>query len=385
MSDLKIRFSRFTSARDVFLAELVGSIDASTVHIFQQELEKARRQGVSKLVLDISKIKYVNSTGLGSLVKYADAFRSAGGGLVLLKVPPKVKIVIEMLGLDEFFEMVGTSQEALARLTKTAPTVSPAAPQVAKRPSPAVTREQKTPSAPTARPKPSTARTVTATPASKATTAKPTSAAPSKPAPPPQPTSPAPAAKTTSTAPVAPPKPAPPPRPTPTATFPIVVPCGTCSVDVEIPRTGNFKCPRCQTTISVDSAGNASFFAPNKPIPVQIILSSNSIACEALKGFVGTVAERMGFGASDAAAVKSAVEEIASVIADRVYQGEENTYSVLITPDVDELTVVFSDHGETLPTDAVRSVFPRSSAAFDEFEVTPHPRGGNIIRFVKRK
>jgi len=156
-------------------------------------------------------------------------------------------------------------------------------------------------------------------------------------------------------------------------------------VDVEIPRTGNFKCPRCQTTISVDSAGNVSFFAPNKPIPVQIILSSNSIAGEALKGFVGTVAERLGFSASDAAAVKSAVEEVASVIADRVYQGEENTYSVLITPDVNELTVVFSDHGETLPADAVHSVFPQSSKAFEEFEVTPHPRGGNIIRFVKRK
>jgi len=379
MSDLKIRFSRFASARDVFLAELVGSIDASTVHIFQQELEKARRQGVNKLVLDVSKIKYVNSTGLGSLVKYADAFRSAGGGLVLLKVPPKVKIVIEMLGLHEFFEMVGTSQEALARLTKAAPAVSPTAPTVVKRPSPVATPKQRRPAA---RPAPSAARAATAAPAPKAPPGKPTPAAPAKPVPTAKPA--APAAKP-APQPVAPPKPAPPRRPAPTAAFPIVVPCGTCGVDVEIPRTGNFKCPRCQTTISVDSAGNVSFFAPNKPIPVQIILSSNSIAGEALKGFVGTVAERLGFSASDAAAVKSAVEEVASVIADRVYQGEENTYSVLITPDVNELTVVFSDHGETLPADAVRSVFPQSSKAFEEFEVTPHPRGGNIIRFVKRK
>jgi len=114
-------------------------------------------------------------------------------------------------------------------------------------------------------------------------------------------------------------------------------------------------------------------------------LSSNSIASEALKRFVGTVAEKLGFGASVASAIVGAVGEVASVIANRVYQGEENTYSVIITPDVNQLTVVFSDHGETLPTDVVRSVFPRSSRAFDEFEVTPHPRGGNIIRFVKRK
>lgn len=381
MSDLKIRFSRFTNARDVFLAELDGSIDASTVHIFQQGLEKARRQGVNKLVLDISRIRYVNSTGLGSLVKYADAFRAAGGGLVLLKVPPKVKIVIEMLGLHEFFEMAATPQEALARLTEAASAGSSAAPAVAQRPAP-VAAKQVSPSAPVARPKPSATRGAMAASPPKAPTAKPPSQPPSKPADAQQPA--ASAAKPAAPAPAAPQKTAP-PRPTSAATFPIVVPCGTCTVDVEIPRSGNFKCPRCQTIISVDSAGNVSFFAPNKPIPFQMTLSSNSIASEALKGFVGVVAERLGFGASDTSAIVAAVAEVASVIAERVYQGEENTYSVVITPDANELTVVFSDHGETLPADVVSSVFPHSSTAFDEFEVSPHPRGGNIIRFVKRK
>lgn len=383
MADLKIRFSRFAAARDVFLAELAGSIDASTVHIFQQELEKARRQGVNKLVLDVSKIKYVNSTGLGSLVKYADAFRAAGGGLVLLKVPPKVKIVIEMLGLHEFFEMVNTSREALSKLTGGVPAVSPSAPTVVKRPSPVAKRPpataapKKSPSRPPATP--SDAQPVPKPKRPPAPPKSPVVKAPPKPTAvstkPPQPSAPS-----------APPKPAAPPKPIPSLpSFPIVVTCGSCGVDLEVPRSGNFKCPRCQATINIDAAGNASYFAPNKPLSFQMVLASNKIATEALKSFVGVVAEHVGFGNQDTAALKSAVEEISNVIANRVYEGEENTYSVLITPETNSLTVVFSDHGESLPPDAVRSVFPQSSKSFEEFEVTPHPRGGNLIRIVKRK
>ena len=113
MSELDVQFSELDEAPGIHFAELSGAIDASTVHIFQNQLEDARKRGVTKLIMDISKIKYVNSTGLGSLVKYADTFKAAGGGVVLLRVPAKVKIVIEMLGLHEFFEMCSSEQEAI--------------------------------------------------------------------------------------------------------------------------------------------------------------------------------------------------------------------------------------------------------------------------------
>src|SRR5437588_9414462 len=116
------------------VAELSGAIDGNTVPDFQQMLEKVKTEGVRRLILDMSKIKYVNSTGLGSLVKYADSFKNSGGGMALIKVPAKVKIVIEMLGLNAFFDIctdLGAALEALDKKSE-----APAEPRGGKQPPP---------------------------------------------------------------------------------------------------------------------------------------------------------------------------------------------------------------------------------------------------------
>jgi len=353
MAELKIRFSRFASAKDIFLAELSGSIDASTVNKFQGELEKARKQGINKLVLDVSGIKYVNSTGLGSLVKYADAFRAAGGGLVLLKVPPKMKIVIEMLGLHEFFDMYNTSREALMRLSPAA-----AAPAPAAKPAPARTTEAKT--VPASAMKKATTRTPVPV-------AKPVATPKAKPAP-------TPAAR-------------PPSRPRVAAPrgYPALVTCATCGVDIELTAAGSYKCPRCSTFLFADNTGNINFYGIKKPIPLQLVLVSDAVSTEALKQFIGTVAEKSGFDTTATDAIKSATEEVANIISSKVYNNKGNTYSVLVLSEPKGLTIKFADHGEPLPADAKRKLFPQSSLAFEEFEITPHAKGGNIITLFKKK
>jgi len=347
MPELKTRFLRFTSAKDVFLAELSGSIDASTVNKFRADLEKARKQGIKKLVLDVSGIKYVNSTGLGILVKYADAFRSAGGGLILLKVPPKMKIVIEMLGLHEFFDMYSTPREALKRLS----------PAVAKPISP----------------KTAEAKTVSTSGMKETSTQKSI-----------------PVAK-----PVAPPTAKPPPTPTTRPPsrprvasprgYPTLVTCATCGVDIELTAAGSYKCPRCSTFLFADNTGNINFYGIKKPIPLQLVLVSDEVSTEALKQFVGTVAEKSGFDTATTDAIKSATEEVANIISSKIYNNKGNTYSVLVIPEPKGLTIKFADHGELLPTDAERKLFPQASLAFEEFEITPHAKGGNIITLFKKK
>jgi anti-anti-sigma factor len=384
MSELKVRFSRFATAKDVFLAELSGSIDASTVDKFQEELQKARKQGVSRLVLDVAGIKYVNSTGLGSLVKFADTFRSAGGGLVLLKVPPKMKIVIEMLGLHEFFDMCNTSREALAKLgygvaqapapvdTEVPTVVKPvssaasAVPVASAEPAAPVEEAAAPSGAPpkVAKPSPPQAAPPKAPPVAPAVTKKPPTA----------PAVPAPKVSLPAKSRVAAPR-----------GYPAILACASCGVDVEIGGAGSYKCPRCGSLIYADGAGNINFYGVKKPIPLQLVLVTDGLSTEALKRFVGAVAEQAGFDVATANAIKSATEEVANVIFSTVYKNNENTYSVLVINEPQGLTIKFADHGERLPQDAPRKLFPQSSLAFEEFEITGHPRGGNLIRLFKKK
>lgn len=92
---------------------LTGSIDATTNQQFEDELTEILTQGVKKVILLLSGIKYINSTGLGTIVKCVDTFREAGGDIKMVAIPTKVIALFEMLGLLALFETFDTIEEAV--------------------------------------------------------------------------------------------------------------------------------------------------------------------------------------------------------------------------------------------------------------------------------
>ncbi len=97
---------------DPSLLKIDGEIDLDTVAILRSKLEELKGRGVSRLILDFTGTRYVNSSALAVLVKFAEAFREAGGGIALASVSPRVKLVFEMLGLLVFFKFFDTVEDA---------------------------------------------------------------------------------------------------------------------------------------------------------------------------------------------------------------------------------------------------------------------------------
>ncbi len=91
-----------------------GEIDLDTVGQLRERLEKMKERGVDRLVFDMADTKYVNSSALAVLVKFAETFRERGGGIALVRVTPRVKLVFEMLGLLVFFKFFDTVDAAKA-------------------------------------------------------------------------------------------------------------------------------------------------------------------------------------------------------------------------------------------------------------------------------
>ena len=91
-----------------------GSIDASTNQTFESELLNVLEAGTNKLLLVLTNVKYINSTGLGTIVKCVDSFREKGGDIKLVGVPTKVIALFEMLGLLALFDTHDTIEEAVA-------------------------------------------------------------------------------------------------------------------------------------------------------------------------------------------------------------------------------------------------------------------------------
>jgi len=95
---------------------LAGKLGHPEVEALQAFLSSYLESGGRFLVLDVSRVVHACSSPLGLLVKVADDLTRRRGGLALVATPPKLRIVIEMLGLDAFFLLCDDMQDAVRAL-----------------------------------------------------------------------------------------------------------------------------------------------------------------------------------------------------------------------------------------------------------------------------
>jgi anti-anti-sigma factor len=91
---------------------LRGELDLSTVGKVQEEIHQAADNDVSVLVLDLSQLTFLDSTGLRCIVKADERARDEGWRLVVVKGPDTVNRVFSITRLDERLEMVDDAGEA---------------------------------------------------------------------------------------------------------------------------------------------------------------------------------------------------------------------------------------------------------------------------------
>lgn len=63
------------------------------------------------IAFDMSKKKYLNSWGLGQLIKAKDSLTDRGIELYLIKLTPRVSTLLTMVGVDGFFKVVSSENE----------------------------------------------------------------------------------------------------------------------------------------------------------------------------------------------------------------------------------------------------------------------------------
>jgi anti-anti-sigma factor len=96
---------------------LRGEIDTANATRIEAELVDAVARGSGDVVLDLTDVAFIDSSGLGSLVAVAAEVRKRGGHLALVAGPPHVRRVFDLLQLDEFMDLVDTRGDALATFT----------------------------------------------------------------------------------------------------------------------------------------------------------------------------------------------------------------------------------------------------------------------------
>lgn len=91
---------------------LRGELDLSTVGKVEEALHTAQASEESLIVLDLSGLTFMDSTGLRLMVTADQRARKAGRRLVIVKGPETVQRVFSITKLDETLEMVDDLSQA---------------------------------------------------------------------------------------------------------------------------------------------------------------------------------------------------------------------------------------------------------------------------------
>ena len=99
-----LRLAVTSNDREV-LIELAGELDVATAPELWAAIDAALAKGHQRLVLDLSGLAFVDSTGLGVFVRAGKELRANGGALTLRQPGERVAKLLEITRLQEVFEI----------------------------------------------------------------------------------------------------------------------------------------------------------------------------------------------------------------------------------------------------------------------------------------
>jgi anti-anti-sigma factor len=102
-------------AGDAFVIELAGELVVTNRASLRQAIERLLEAG-STVVVDATRLAYVDTPSLALLVQLADRSREVGGGLAMAGLPSAYRSLVQSLRLEEALPITDTVEAALARL-----------------------------------------------------------------------------------------------------------------------------------------------------------------------------------------------------------------------------------------------------------------------------
>jgi len=91
-----------------------GELDVATAPVLRAGLEELIEAGADRLVVDLTELSFVGSSGVTALLATRDRIRTRGGTLTTICLDPHVRRTFELTGTDDAVGLAGSRHEALA-------------------------------------------------------------------------------------------------------------------------------------------------------------------------------------------------------------------------------------------------------------------------------
>lgn len=102
----------------VVLALTINAHQRGQYEPFQELVRERLTGGERRFILNLAACDWIDSAGLGELIKAQVSVMRQGGKLVLAAVPSKIKAIMSVTNLTQVFELYDDDAAALARFRK---------------------------------------------------------------------------------------------------------------------------------------------------------------------------------------------------------------------------------------------------------------------------
>jgi len=103
---------------DIVVLVIVGEIDLYNAPEIKDIIHKLIEERNYNVIIDLEKVSYIDSSGIGALISSLSNLKKYQGGLKIINVYASVKKVFELTKLTSFFEIFDSENEAVASFNK---------------------------------------------------------------------------------------------------------------------------------------------------------------------------------------------------------------------------------------------------------------------------
>ncbi len=96
------------------IIEVGGEIDVYTAPRLREAVVEAVDRGRTRLIVDVERVDFLDSTGLGVLVGALKRVRADGGSLDIVCTHQRILKIFEITGLDKVFGLHASVEQARA-------------------------------------------------------------------------------------------------------------------------------------------------------------------------------------------------------------------------------------------------------------------------------
>ena len=101
---------------DALILALSGKLDAMTAKTFEDKILGVINSGTQRLVVDLSQLEYVSSSGLRVLLLAAKRLQGTDGKIVLCALKDQIRQVFDLAGFSSILPIYGSRDEAIKGL-----------------------------------------------------------------------------------------------------------------------------------------------------------------------------------------------------------------------------------------------------------------------------